>query len=921
MDVNGTRFHLLLGEADWTACTIEPRADAGWADDRRALTLAKTVYRFTAPVTEPLDLKARRGAARDRFGNWYWIDDDEQRVMVSSSGSGRTTTFWPVDDPDDGRAEPAAGSFRLRELAPVPRVRRLSGLAVTGHHRLVVGTVEPAGLLAFDLHAGGPPEQLLWPAATPFAPYDLDAAPDGGVWILDQANRKLWALDCHLKIDRRTRAAVAIDGDDFHNRDGSSRALPRQHVPLAPVALSAREPISIAVLDDGTVLVLDRTPDPTTPTAPSAVHRYRFDQQLGPPLPLAVMEALVDPADPALDLVAHDLAVVGSRLYVAGRGGAQAYAFDLRIEGDRLELVPIADYRPMRFFGGKALVAAGGRVFYDFGDGFIDLVRQPRDRHRHDATVTTGVLDGKEPGCVWHRLLVDAVIPGGAGVEVWSRAADERADLDEDRLPWRREPTMVRRAEGSELPFAPRLAPATEGAGCEGTWELLFQEARGRYAQVRLQLAGDGTTTPALRALRAYYPRFSYLEHYLPAVYRDDPASASFLDRFLALFEGFFTAIEDKIAAVQLLLDVRSAPADGLDWLADFFGVALDPAWDEARRRLFIRHAPTFFRWRGTIRGMQMALELAIARCPSVAIFDERRPSLYDSVRIIEKFRTRRTPGVVLGDPTDLDGIHAVPVTGRWAPQQGGLSLIEAWRAAWRAGRPAGNTEPEPATFPIRRPYRLVRAQHQDCDVIADDGPGDWTWPVWSAFCRRALGFVPSATDADQAAWADFLERAHDTVPALAQAWGRALLFSTFRQAPVPDALPPDGAELGDWYRFEGVLAVRRAAHRFVVALPVPASDTGNALEYQERKRLAERLVALEKPAHTVFEVKFYWAMFRVGEARAAIDTQIHHGSRAPDLLGPMVLGQNYLAEGYLAPRPPQDAHDRTIVGRDPIRG
>src|SRR4029079_10197060 len=156
---------------------------------------------------------------------------------------------------------------------------------------------------------------------------------------------------------------------------------------------------------------------------------------------------------------------------------------------------------------------------------------------------------------------------------------------------------------------------------------------------------------------------FSYLSNYLPAVYREDPESASFLDRFLALFEGFFTSIEDRIAAAELLLDVRSAPPDALDWLAGFFGVALDPAWDDARRRLFIKHAMDFFRFRGTIRGLQMALELAIARCPSEAIFEERRASPHSAaIRVIEKYRTRRTPGVVLGDPTDLEGIRSLPI-------------------------------------------------------------------------------------------------------------------------------------------------------------------------------------------------------------------------------------------------------------------
>ena len=72
---------------------------------------------------------------------------------------------------------------------------------------------------------------------------------------------------------------------------------------------------------------------------------------------------------------------------------------------------------------------------------------------------------------------------------------------------------------------------------------------------------------------------------YLPAVYREDAQSASFIERFLANFEGFYTAIEDLIAAVQVLFDVRSAPPEALAWLAAWFGTLqeLISRWEDYR--------------------------------------------------------------------------------------------------------------------------------------------------------------------------------------------------------------------------------------------------------------------------------------------------------------------------------------------------
>jgi hypothetical protein len=107
---------------------------------------------------------------------------------------------------------------------------------------------------------------------------------------------------------------------------------------------------------------------------------------------------------------------------------------------------------------------------------------------------------------------------------------------------------------------------------------------------------------------------------------------------------------------------------------------------------------------------------------------------------------------------------------------------------------------------------------------------------------------------------------------------------------------------------------MQRTAHRFTVMLPVPKGDAATTTAHQQQKELTERIVNLEKPAHTIFDVKFYWDMFRIGEARLGFDTLIDYGSRAPQLMTPMVLGQGYLAGAYLAPRHPQDVTDRQIV-------
>ena len=163
--------------------------------------------------------------------------------------------------------------------------------------------------------------------------------------------------------------------------------------------------------------------------------------------------------------------------------------------------------------------------------------------------------------------------------------------------------------------------------------------------------------------------------------------------------------------------------------------------------------------------------------------------------------------------------------------------------------------------------------------------------------------------------WQDFLARRYRRIAALNEAYGTA--WTGFEVVALPAELPQDGVPLNNWFQFETVvLRMQSTAHRFTVLLPVPASLAFNPQEHQTRLALAQRIVDLEKPAHTVFDVRFYWAMFRIGEARLQLDTVIDQGSRAPQLLPSLVLSEGFVGESYLATPALEAAPDRHVLGR-----
>lgn len=203
MDVNGTRLHLLLGNNDWANCSSTPdgssllggawnapstpdgsEANVAWDDARSELTLKPSMLQVTAvPTHTPPALDKRRGADNDAYGNWYWIDTTGKELLVNSVGTGNTTHFWLPGDGITRATQGEHGNFGLKpeEVPPLPEQLALSGLVVTEDHYLVVGVLQPASLLIFDLYRGGSPQQLLWPPAVPFVPFDMAPMPGGGV--------------------------------------------------------------------------------------------------------------------------------------------------------------------------------------------------------------------------------------------------------------------------------------------------------------------------------------------------------------------------------------------------------------------------------------------------------------------------------------------------------------------------------------------------------------------------------------------------------------------------------------------------------------------------------------------------------------------------------------------------------------------
>ena len=98
----------------------------------------------------------------------------------------------------------------------------------------------------------------------------------------------------------------------------------------------------------------------------------------------------------------------------------------------------------------------------------------------------------------------------------------------------------------------------------------------------------------------------------LPAIYRE----TDFGLRFLGALELLLDPIVGILDVLPSYLDPDVAPRDALEMLAGFGGLALDESWSDERCRDAVRLIGELGRWRGTRRGLELALSIAFPELP-----------------------------------------------------------------------------------------------------------------------------------------------------------------------------------------------------------------------------------------------------------------------------------------------------------------
>jgi phage tail-like protein len=563
------------------------------------------------------------------------------------------------------------------------------------------------GGLAFDsecrlyhsLPSAGRVERLLWKALDPLGPVTAGPAPidliEGersarvGDFISNDSSGAL-QHPCGLAVDINDRLFVAeTDADQILVYDLWSDRLIRK------VILSGSRPSDLCAHDIYVYAVLSATGRVVRLTARSGPEPFPVPVGCSVPSRIAVSCC-------GRIAILEKAATADARVWFVDKGYpdfAAAWATDVEWESDSVIVVarrPGADFLRYeigaarmallqslraRGYDGSGIVATpetlespaqsssatcpAHRIGYWTSAGFRNAVAV-RLVYERAGRVTTYQLDSGNYQTVWGRLFIDACIPPGADLRIKCLVLDD--DSGEQPL-LRVPPSNVKHvaivrpdlsppmpvqfyAPGAKDDFDPlhlresgRELPWTQPDANDHfeTYEAPINAQPGRFLWITLELRGNTRVSPKVKCIRAEHPSHDYLRR-LPKTFSRDQQAASFLLRYLAMFEGFLGETEARGVDRALLLDPRSAPDECIPWLASFVGLMLDDRWATApsprgqppndARREFIKEAVWLFHNRGTLPGLKHFIEIYTGV----------------PVIIIEHYRMRGIGAAVLGD-------------------------------------------------------------------------------------------------------------------------------------------------------------------------------------------------------------------------------------------------------------------------------
>lgn len=274
----------------------------------------------------------------------------------------------------------------------------------------------------------------------------------------------------------------------------------------------------------------------------------------------------------------------------------------------------------------KVVVEGSGRAFaYNGETGNLQLFKRKKKIMPQKETggfqgiYLSHSFDSKTAENQWHRIELLDDIPEETQVALSYFASDT------DTLNYKNNVCKIDDfIKSNELGIADKMS-VLNGFWNETVFnpsDVLIHKAKGRYLWLCLQLRGTCDSSPSVSRIRVHYSRNSLLQ-YLPMIYQEDPVSRDFLDRYLSIYETFFSGFEEEIVSIPSYFDVKAVKGDYLRWLSTWIGIPEELDWDEELLRRFMENSQEIYRKRGTRRGLEKLIEIFTGEKPFIVEYQQ----------------------------------------------------------------------------------------------------------------------------------------------------------------------------------------------------------------------------------------------------------------------------------------------------------
>lgn len=239
------------------------------------------------------------------------------------------------------------------------------------------------------------------------------------------------------------------------------------------------------------------------------------------------------------------------------------------------------------------------------------------------------LLDTREKKMKWHRLLVERAFTSKEAFKLKIYVSDVRyleyegknydigEVLSDNSIPIGLKQQMFEQ-------FLAKTFDDPEDA-------LLF-DIEGRYLWFQILLTSQNGISPEITKIKLFFPKNTWME-YLPEVYQANPKSASFVERFLGIFQTIYQDMTQQIDSVAKFFDANSVNEEILRWLAEWMAIDDSYVWTEENLRYLVANALYLYSMRGTVDYLEKMVKLYTGRTPYIIEHHQLEPFLTGNKR------------------------------------------------------------------------------------------------------------------------------------------------------------------------------------------------------------------------------------------------------------------------------------------------